>query len=199
MPEPRFNGEIVAGSLMVNESRKIADLLLQGLDEKAFYAALLMDNVLQKRSPATTRRQSKLIRNRLLPLHEDFWIMIRDGSHEQAVQTLLAAAIMHSRILGDFIRNVVNLQLKTFQSQVTYREWDAYFEECKQIDPTVVEWSDSTIKKIRQVVFRILAEAKIIDSTRNLKIIHFSLLPEVKNLLDNDALRYTRECLEAIQ
>lgn len=199
MPEPRYNGEIVAGSLMVNESRKIADLLLQGLDEKAFYAALLMDNVLQKRSPATTRRQSKLIRNRLLPLHESLWLMIRDGSHEQAVQTLLAAAVMHSRLLGDFIGKVVRLQIKTFQSQVTYREWDAYFEECKHIDRSIVAWSDSTIKKIRQVVFRILAEAQIIDSTRNLKIIHFSLLPEVKNLLDNGALRYARECMEAIQ
>ncbi|WP_425423679.1 BrxA family protein [Solidesulfovibrio alcoholivorans] len=67
-----------------------------------------MDNVLQKRSPATTRRQSKRIRNRLLPLHEDSWIMIRDGSHEQteqAVQTHIK--MVHSEEMGTSIVGLI--------------------------------------------------------------------------------------------
>lgn len=199
MPQPIYNGEIVAGSLLISESRKVAALLLQNLDEKTFYSAVLGDNVLQKRSPASAKRQSKLIRNRLFPLHQDFWIMIRDGSHEQVVQTLLATAISHSRLLGDFIRQVIQLRIKTFQRQVTYREWDIFFEECKHRDSSVAEWAESTTKKIRQVVFRILAEAKIIDSTRSMNLIPFSLLPEVKGLLEKHEQHYVLHCLEAIQ
>ncbi len=194
-----YSGDIVAGSLLVRESRKIADLLIQGLDEKAFYSAVLVDNVLQKRSPASARRQSKLVRNRLLPLHQDFWLMIRDGSHEQAVQTLLAASIAHSRLLGDFIKQVVQLRIKTFQKQVTYREWDSFFEECTHRDASITTWAESTAKKIRQVVFRILAESKIIDSTRSLNLIPFSLLPEVRKLLEKHDQQYVLQCLEAIQ
>lgn len=199
MPEFPYNGEIVAGSLLVNESRKVANLLLRGLDEKEFYAEVMVDNVLQKRSPASAKRQSKLIRNRLLPLHRDFWAMIRDESHEQAVQTLLAASIAHSRLLGDFINQVIQLRIKTFQKQVTYREWDNFFEECKHRDASVATWAESTTKKVRQVVFRILAEAKIIDSTRSLNLIPFSLLPEVKGLLEKHQQNYALQCLEAIQ
>lgn len=125
--------------------------------------------------------------------------MIRNGSHEQATQALLAASISHSRLLGDFIKSVINLQIKTFQRQVTYHEWDNYFEECTHKDSSIAAWSDSTIKKIRQVVFRILAESGIIDSTKTLNLTPFSLLPEVKNLLNNGDLRYSLECLEAIQ
>lgn len=193
------NGEIVAGSLLVRESRKIADLLLQGLDEKAFYSAVLKDNVLQKRSPASAKRQSKLIRNRLSPLHQDFWFMIRDGSYEQATQVLLAASILHSRLLGDFISQIIAMQIKTFQRKVTYREWDLFFEECKGKDTSMEGWAESTTKKIRQVIFRILAEAKVIDSTRTLNILPFSLLPEVKRLLEKHEQSYVLHCLEAIQ
>jgi Putative inner membrane protein (DUF1819). len=197
--EQLYHGEIVAGSLLVNESRKIAGLLLKGLDEKEFYREVLVLNVLQKRSPASAKRQAKLIRNRLLPLHQDFWGMIREGSHEQSTQALLVASIVHSRLLGDFIKQVIQLQIKTFQKQVSYRDWDGFFEECKQRDASVAAWTESTTKKIRQVVFRVLAEAKIIDSTRSMTLIPFSLLPEVKELLVRHEESYALECLEAIQ
>lgn len=199
MSERIYNGEIVAGSLLVKESREIAELLLRGLNEKEFYKEVLISNVLQKRSPASAKRQAKLLRNRLLPLHHDFWGMIREGSHEQSTQVLLAASIVHSRLLGDFINQVIRLHIKTFQKKVSYRDWDSFFEECKQRDASVAAWTESTTKKIRQVVFRILAEAKIIDSTRNMALIPFSLLPEVKELLVSHEESYALECLEAIQ
>jgi len=194
-----YNGEIVAGSLLVKESREVAELLLRGLNEKEFYKEVLISNVLQKRSPASAKRQAKLIRNRLLPLHQDFWNIIQNGSHEQSTQALLAASIVHSRLLGDFIKQVIQLQIKTFQKQVSYREWDNFFEECKHREPAAAKWAESTTKKIRQVIFRILAEAKIIDSTRNMGLIPFSLLPEVKELLVRHEESYALECLEAIQ
>lgn len=199
MSERLYHAEIVAGSLLVNESRKIAGLLLKGLDEKEFYREVLVSNVLQKRSPASAKRQAKLIRNRLLPLHHDFWEMIHEGSHEQSTQALLAASIVHSHLLGDFIKQVIQLQIKTFQKQVSYRDWDYFFEECKQRDASVAAWTETTTKKIRQVVFRILAEAKIIDSTRSMNLILFSFLPEIKELLVRHEESYALECLEAIQ
>lgn len=199
MSERIYNGEIVAGSLLVKESREVAGLLLRGLNERQFYKEVLISNVLQKRSPASAKRQAKLLRNRLLPLHHDFWEMIRQGSHEQSTQALLAASIVHSHLLGDFIKQVIRLQIKTFQKRVSYRDWDSFFEECKQRDASAAAWTESTTKKIRQVVFRVLAEAKIIDSTRSMTLIPFSLLPEVKELLVRHEESYALECLEAIQ
>ncbi len=56
-----YNGEIVAGSLLIPESRKIADLLLQEVSEEEWYQAVIIDNILQKRSPASAKRQAQLI------------------------------------------------------------------------------------------------------------------------------------------
>ena len=50
-----YNGEIVAGSLLIPESRKIARLLLNGSDAKTWHQSIFVDNILQKRSPEAAR------------------------------------------------------------------------------------------------------------------------------------------------
>ena len=44
-----YNAEISAGSLMVEESRIIAKLLLDKADEKAWHQAIIVKNILQKK------------------------------------------------------------------------------------------------------------------------------------------------------
>jgi hypothetical protein len=57
---PTYNAEISTGSLMIRESRVIAKLLLEGADEKKWYEAIFVKNLLQKKSPSTARRQTTL-------------------------------------------------------------------------------------------------------------------------------------------
>ncbi|NQU65102.1 MAG: DUF1819 family protein [SAR324 cluster bacterium] len=37
---------------------------------------------------------------------------------------------------------------------------------CTNIDPTIEGWADSTRKKLRQIIFKILAEAGYINNTK---------------------------------
>lgn len=95
-----YNAEISAGSLMIPESRRIAKLLLMHPTKEQWFEALKLDNVLQKKSPATARRQARLIRNRLDTLNDAAWALIADGAQEVAAQLLMAACIKHSRTGG---------------------------------------------------------------------------------------------------
>ena len=60
-----YNAEISAGSLLLLESKRIATLLLGQPDEAAWVHAIEIENILQKKTPATARRQARLIRRRL--------------------------------------------------------------------------------------------------------------------------------------
>ena len=51
-----YSADISAGSLLLKESRPIALLLLAQADDQAWYQALVVDNVLQKKSPAGAKR-----------------------------------------------------------------------------------------------------------------------------------------------
>jgi len=195
----RYRGDIVAGSLLVPESRKVADLMIQGFFGQTLKHKILEDNLLQKRSPVTAQRQARLIVARLSAIDPSFWPIILDGSKEQATQALLCAAIKHSRLAGDFIHQVIATKIRTFQNDISYLDWDTFIDQGRTIDSTLDSWSETTRSKVRQVVFRILAEAKIIDSTRSKHLLPFTLLPEIRSLLEKHQETYVLRCLEIFQ
>ena len=107
----RYKAEIAAGSLMPTESRRIAALLLTHPDEATWQHAIEVLNILPKKTPATARRQARLIRQRLATLDDTAWIMIAERESEVVTQLLLAASVKHSQLLGDFMRCVYALSL----------------------------------------------------------------------------------------
>ena len=177
---PIYNAEISAGSLMLPESRRIARLLLTHPSKEQWFEALKVDNILQKKSPATAKRQGRLIRNRLDTLEETAWQLVAEGGNEVATQILLAAAIKHSRVLADFMRDVVAGHLRRLEQNLSpAKDWEAFLADCVQRDPEVASFSDITKAKMLQVILRILAEARYLESTKSLRLTPPHLHPEV--------------------
>jgi len=179
-----YNAEISAGSLMLPESRRIAGLLLGSPSREQWFAALKLDNLLQKRNPATARRQSQLIRKRLETLEDEGLKLIATGSQEIATQLLFAAAIKHSRILADFLLDVYAGKLRRLEQNLSpAKDWDAFLAECVQRDPELANLSASTKAKVLQVILRVLAEGRYVDSTRTLRLTPPHLHPDVVSYL----------------
>lgn len=175
-----YNAEISCWFPHASQSRRIAALLRTQPSKDQWLAALTADNILQKRTPATVLRQARCIRYRLDTLDEEAWAMIADGSHEVATQMLLAAAIKHSRILADFMRSVVAGRLHRLEQHLSpASDWESFLADCSQRDPDVAAFSASTKAKMLQVVLRVLAEARYIDSIKILRLTPPHLHPDV--------------------
>ncbi|MCP3706793.1 DUF1819 family protein [Paraburkholderia sp. CNPSo 3274] len=159
-----YNAEISAGSLMIPESRRIATLLLSRPSDEQWEAALNDENLLQKK-PATAKRQARLIRRRLQTLDEEGIRLVAEGDIELCRQILLSAAIRHSRLLGDFMRDVYAVDLRHLEKNLSHHRWDGFLAECEHRDDAVARWAESTREKLFQVIVRILFEAKYLDST----------------------------------
>ncbi|MET3622985.1 DUF1819 family protein [Burkholderia ambifaria] len=159
-----YNAEISAGSLMIPESRRIATLLLSRPSDAQWEAALNDENLLQKK-PATAKRQARLIRRRLETLDEEGLRLVVEGDSELCRQILLSAAIRHSRLLSDFMRDVYAVDLRRLERNLNHRQWDSFLAECEHRDDAVSRWAESTREKLFQVIVRILFEAKYLDST----------------------------------
>ena len=174
-----YNAELSAGSMMPLESRRIAALLLMHPTPEEWDTALKSDNFLQKKTVATAKRQSRLIRNRLQTLDDAGLELIVGGEQEVAIQMLLVAALKHSQLLADFIRTVYCERLRGLETHLSVRDWESFLAECNNRDAAVSGWSDSTKLKLFQVLLRILAEAKYLESTRSLKLTPQSVHPQV--------------------
>ena len=68
-----YKSDINGGSLMVRESRIIADLLLSNASDAEWQQRILQNNELQKRTPSTAKRFSNVIHKRLKLLEPEFW------------------------------------------------------------------------------------------------------------------------------
>lgn len=196
---PIYNAEISAGSLLPLESKRIAALLLTAPDEAAWWHAIEVENILQKKTPATARRQATLVRKRLITLDAEAWTMLVEREQEVATQLLLVAAIKHSQLLGDFLRNVYADQQRRLETHLTPLAWQDFLAECSHHDPAVTTWSESTRAKLFQVIVRILVEAKYLDSARSMKLTPRSLHPDVRRYLSARHETQVFECLERAQ
>ncbi len=192
----RYRADITAGSLKVAESRIIADLLLRGVDQPQWRAALLIQNVLQARHPATAIRLARLIRQRLELMDTDLWILVRDGTSTIASQALLAAAIKQSVLLGDFLDLVVREQYQLFAPMLLKALWNHYLEDCRGRDPEMPQWNESTKRRLRSSVFQILAQAGFLENTRTLRLQPVHIASQVLGYLHEHNEAYVLRCIQ---
>jgi hypothetical protein len=195
----RYKADITAGSLKVAESRRIADLLLQGLDAKGWNEALIDRNVLQTRSPATAKRMGGLIRDRLETMGPELWTLVRDGHGPVAAHAVFAAALKHSPLLGDFVRFVVGEQRRLFAKTLNNRLFDEYLDGCRVRDHEMPEWNESTRMRLRSSVYQMLAQAGLIENTKSLQLLPINFSEQVIRCLQANRENYVLSCIEACQ
>jgi hypothetical protein len=191
-----YKADITAGALKVPESRIIADLLLRGVDAEGWKTSSLRQNVLQARNPATASRLTKLIRGRLEAMGPDLWKLVRDGKGIVATHAVFAAAVKHSQLLGDFLQLVVGEQYRLFGQSLSYKLWDDYLEGCRERDPDMPQWNETTRRRLRSSVFQTLAQAGYIENTRSLNLQTVHIAEQVLRYLKAHHEDYVLRCIQ---
>jgi Putative inner membrane protein (DUF1819) len=193
---PRYRADITAGSLKVTESRRIADLLLHKVDNDGWIDAIVERNVLQARNPASAQRLARLIRARLETMGPDIWKLVRDGKGSIATHAAFAAAVKQSPLLGDFLGLVVADQYRRFGPAMSNKLFSEYLENCRERDPLMPIWSESTCLRIRSSVFQMLAQAGYIENTRTLKLQTVHIADQVLQCLKANGEDHVLRCLQ---
>jgi hypothetical protein len=192
----RYKADITAGALKLRESRLIADLLLRQADDDGWRDAIVTKNVLQARNPATARRLTRLIRGRLETMGPPLWTLVRDGEQGVATHAVFAAAVKHSPLLGDFLEIVVGEQYRLFSRALTNKMWADYLEGCRERDPDMPLWNETTRRRLRSSVFQMLAQAGYIEDTRGLRLQTVHIAEQVLRCLRANQEEYVLRCIQ---
>jgi hypothetical protein len=192
----RYRADITAGSLKVPESRIIARLLLDGVDERQWHDAIHAENLLQTRNAATATRLARLIRQRLTTMDSGLWKLVRDGKGDVTIHAVFAAAVKQSQLLGDFLEIVVAEQYRLFSKALTNNMWNDYLEGCRERDPEMPQWSETTRRRLRSSVFQMLAQAGYIENTRSLKLQTVHVADQVLRYLKANKEDYVLRCIQ---
>lgn len=191
-----YDSDLIGGSLQVRESRIVADLLLQDASPEQWHEVIQQQNRLQKRAPASAKRVAQAIRKRLERLDAPFWRAIRDGDDELATQVVFCSALERNLLLVEFIETVLKDAFVTRAGVLESYHWNEFLDERSHRDSAITTWTESSRKKMAQVVYRMLTEVGLLKSTRNMKLQNLMIRSEVRVLLDDCYRNRIKACLE---
>lgn len=191
-----YDSDIAGGSLMVRESRIVAGLLMDGVTPDQWDEAIRVENVLQKRTPASAKRNATSIRKRLERLEPDFWQALKDGDDELTTQIAFCSALERNLLLVEFMEAVLRDAYISRAEKLDAYHWAEFLEDRSHRDLAICDWKESTRKKMGQVVFRMLAEVGYLKSTRKLELQYVAVRPELKAMLEMYDKQRIQKCME---
>lgn len=196
MDSCNYDSDLIGGSLQVRESRIIADLMLTQATADQWQQVIFVENQLQKRSPATAKRVAQALRKRLERVEAPFWRAIRDGDDELATQATFCAVLERNLLLVEWIETVVADAITSRAGHLSLYQWNEFLDDRSHRDSRIGGWTESSRKKMGQVVFRILAEIGLLHDTRSLQLQKLMIRPETRQLLEQSSRHRLMACME---
>lgn len=175
-----YLGDIIGGSLMLRESRLIAELLATSPDEEKWIDAIVNDNVLQKTSIHSAKRMATTLRKRLQPMGGAFWAELSDVSDDTAQQMLLLATMCQSPVLTDFMETTLSDARQMYREKLRSDDWQEFILSRQRAIIGLEQYSESSIQKMGSNVFKILADSGYLESGRSKKLKNVYLLPQIR-------------------
>lgn len=192
-----FKLSFTAIALGHREAVEVISLLGVAGDWDAAAALAIEENPFQKRTSNSTRRIFREVRQRLETLNTTTLEQFQDASNDDQKAILLIAACKCYPFLFDFICTTLADKLMVFDYQVGKDDFDIFWNRSLLDHPELEGIADSTRLKIRQVAFRLLAEAGLLSSTRNPQITPIHISPATEPVLSLEGPGYREAFLSS--
>ncbi|MEC5211128.1 hypothetical protein RCH20_002210 [Psychrobacter sp. PL15] len=178
-----YLGDLIGGSLLITETRVIAESLLKKLPEDELRYLIVEQNILQKKSDKTSSRYASAIRKRIEGLGDEFMQSLLTATDRAYIQLLLVAVMINSPIVEDFMRLSLAEAKRTYKPNLPRDAWSEFIDTQVLKYPDLRRYSESTIKKLGSNVIKILVDSDYLSDSRKREIYPVYLLPEVKEWL----------------
>ena len=162
-------------------SKKIAKLMLDGLDRSEVYKKCFDDNLVEIDSLQRRREVTNVVYERLLELDDFLLNQFYNGDVDTSKFILVYAIAKCDVLFFDFMFEVYRDALLDDSHYISIDDFDMFFESKKQSDPIVAEWGDFTLKCLTKGYRNILVESGLGHrEKRNIVVDKAMIHPEVE-------------------
>ena len=170
------------GGLYINESAAIAAMHKPGLSWEETAVRAREAGAFPVRKESSAKRTIREISHRLRCLNEEELRLLVGGLRDDQQALLWLAACRAYRFIGEFAEEVVTDRFKTFRTDLSYDDFDAFFARKSESVEKLAKISEGTRAKLRAVLFRLMREAGILSSDD--RIIGSMLSIRLKELIE---------------
>ena len=178
-----YSAKLTGESFLLFEFKTIAKLKKDGFSDKDIRKKVLEENLFQyKYKSSISRRLTPLIQ-RINIIDETLINMLIEDPLESGAIINLYAIMKNDRLFFEFMNEVVREKIEYKYDFIEKKDINMFFIEKSEQSDLVSAWSDQTIAKLKQVIFKILSEVGIIKDIKTGKINRLLIPSEVKNYL----------------
>lgn len=166
------------------EMRTTAKLLSSGLSEDDVVAQIMKDNLFQYPTEKSVTRIAKACLKRLAAMNDkDLVEAIAQQPSDVAKQICLYAMMKQSRLVWEFMLTVIGEKYRLQDSSFGKIDLNTYFMRLQEQDDVVASWSENTIRKLKQVLAKVLVENEYLDNVRTDHLNPVYLHPILENAI----------------
>lgn len=158
-----YSAKLTGESFLLYEFKIVAKLKREGFSDKDIRKMVLEENLFQyKFKSSITRRLTPLLQ-RVNILDNTLIDMLIDDPLGNGATINLYAIMKNDRLFFEFMNEVVKEKLQNTSEIIEKKDINIYFEHKAEQNETITKWSDATIQKLKQVIKKILSEAKVLN------------------------------------
>ncbi len=181
------SGCLTKEQFLFYEMRITAKLLLEGLENCEVIKRIVEGNLFQYPTEKSIVSISKVCIVRLHALNDNRLIeAVAIQPISIAKQICLYAMMKQYRLIRDFMITVIGEKYRIQELSFGKKDINIFFMQIQEQDDLVASWSESTIKKIRQIIIKVLAENGYLDNIKSEKLNLVCLDPILEDAIRNN-------------
>lgn len=186
----KYSFSFTGASALIAETMIIAEEFNKLKDWKDVELSVIDSNLLNKTKQATIKREFSEIKKRLLSLTPDQLYLMNHGSLDDAKAMILLSLVKSYEYLKDFIVEVIRNKYLIFDRVLSETDYSRFFNTKSLSRPELNTITEVTARKVKQVVFKLLAQMGIITHPKNGIILKPILSNEVLEVISKEDPSY---------
>ncbi len=184
MKKDHYSGSLTRERFLFLEIRLVAGLILKGSERIEIANEIYESNLFQFPTERMIRSTVNTCFNRIDALESDELVFqLANASTDVAKQINLYAIMCENSVVRDFMTYVIGEKYRLQEFNFSPKNVNVFFMELAEKVPSVGKWSESTLKKIKQVLVKFLVECQYLDDTRSHRLNNVFIYPELESVI----------------
>ncbi|WP_172197355.1 DUF1819 family protein [Saccharibacillus qingshengii] len=163
-----YNSSLTSEQFLFYEMRIVSKQYLEGKSIDEIIKDIKADNLFQYPTERKMSRIARACQRRVLALgNENLIHELANASVEVAKQVNLYAMMRYSRLVREFMTDLIGEKYRQQEFSYTRKDINGFFSRLQEQNDDVAAWSEQTVMKLKQVLTKCLIETEMLDSIKD--------------------------------
>lgn len=167
----KYSAGLASTSFWFIESKKIAELILEGYSKKEILEMAIEENIFQVETKNRIKEIVNSVYRRLSSFPEDILECFIRVDVNSAKIFVLISILNDDKLFFEFMHEVFREHILLGDMTLKNRDFDIFFDNKSYQSEIVDNWTDKTVARLKRGYRNMLSEAGILDTSKKEKVI----------------------------